>query len=96
MGLMKGSPLWEEVKKKYPELEADSEIADEVLAHYSGKRGAERLRKAQEEALKNGNGILEKTASVCSPGSTACAILHCRRDTISSRWRMAAPSMASL
>lgn len=47
VGLMKGSPLWEEVKKKYPELETDSDIADEVLAHYSGKRGAERLRKAQ-------------------------------------------------
>ena len=46
VGLMKSSPLWEEIKKKYPNLKTDSEIADEVLAHYSGKRGAERLRKA--------------------------------------------------
>ena len=73
-GLMKGSPLWEEVKKKYPELTTDSEIADEVLAHYSGKRGAERLRKAQEEALKNGNGILEKTAAVAAINNVRTAL----------------------
>lgn len=74
VGLMKGSPLWEEVKKKYPDLKTDSEIADEVLAHYSGKRGAERLRKAQEEALKNGNGILEKTAAVASINNVRTAL----------------------
>lgn len=74
VGLMKGSPLWEEVKKKYHELKTDSEIADEVLAHYSGKRGAERLRKAQEEALKNGNGILEKTASVAAINNVRTAL----------------------
>ena len=74
VGLMKGSPLWEEVKKKYPDLKTDSEIADEVLAHYSGKRGAERLRKAQEEALKNGNGILEKTAAVAAINNVRTAL----------------------
>ena len=44
VGLMKGTPVWEEVKKRYPELETDDEIADEVIATYSGRRGAERLR----------------------------------------------------
>ena len=36
----------------YPELETDEEIADEVLATYSGRRGAERLREAMREAGK--------------------------------------------
>ena len=44
VGLMKGTPVWDEVKKRYPELETDEEIADEVIATYSGRRGAERLR----------------------------------------------------
>ena len=74
VGLMKGSPLWEEVKKKYPDLKTDSDIADEVLAHYSGKRGAQRLRKAQEEALKNRNGILEKTAAVAAINNVRTAL----------------------
>ena len=74
VGLMKGGPLWEEVKKKYPDLKTDSEIADEVLAHYSGKRGAERLRKAQEEALKNGNDILEKAAAVAAINNVRTAL----------------------
>ena len=34
--LMKGTPIWEEVKRNYPELTNDNEIADEVLAFYSG------------------------------------------------------------
>ena len=45
VGLMKGTPVWDEVKKRYPELETDEEIADEVIATYSGRRGAERLRR---------------------------------------------------
>ena len=45
VGLMKGTPVWDEVKKRYPELETDDEIADEVIATYSGRRGAERLRR---------------------------------------------------
>ena len=43
-------PLWEKVKTNYPELKTDDEIADEVLAHYSGSRGAERLREEQKVA----------------------------------------------
>ena len=45
VGLMKGTPVWDEVKERYPELETDDEIADEVIATYSGRRGAERLRR---------------------------------------------------
>ena len=43
VGLLKDTPVWEEVKTLYPELETDEKIADEVLAMYSGRRGAERL-----------------------------------------------------
>ena len=60
-GLMKDTPVWEEVKKLYPELETDDEIADEVLATYSGRRGAERLREAMRGA--SGSGDLGKALS---------------------------------
>ena len=63
VNLMKGTTLWEEVKKMYPELTMDDDIADEVLAHYSGKRGAERLKKAQEEAMKQ-EGLFDKAAAL--------------------------------
>lgn len=49
--LMKGTSIWEDVRQRYPELETDDEMADEVLAQYSGSRGAERLRKLQESSL---------------------------------------------
>lgn len=35
--------LWDKVKNDYPELKTDDEIADEVLAHYSGERGKKLL-----------------------------------------------------
>ena len=35
--------LWEEVKAKYPHLSSDNEIADEVLATYSGRHGRDLL-----------------------------------------------------
>lgn len=53
--------VWEQVKKEYPELKTDDEIADEVLAHYSGKRGAERARKAMEDSM-NGKDDLKTAA----------------------------------
>ena len=54
-------PVWEQVKKEYPELRTDDEIADEVLARYSGRRGAERARKAMEESM-DGNDDLKSAA----------------------------------
>lgn len=63
VGLMKDTAVWEEVKKRYPELKTDDEIADEVLATYSGRRGAERLRKEMEEATKQGS-IFDKAEAI--------------------------------
>ncbi len=62
--LMKGTPIWEEVKKKYPELTTDDEIAEEVLAHYSGRRGAERLRAEQKKVTDSDKSILDKASAV--------------------------------
>ena len=62
--LMKGTTLWEEVKQRYPELKTEDEIADEVLAHYSGRRGAERLR-AERERIAIGEGdVVEKAKAI--------------------------------
>lgn len=36
--------LWNSVKSRYPQLSSDDDIADEVLATYSGQRGAKFLR----------------------------------------------------
>ena len=62
--LMKGTNVWEEVKKTYPELETDDEIADEVLATYSGRRGAERLREEIRKAAAEGDGVMGKAEAV--------------------------------
>ena len=62
--LMKGTTLWEEVKQRYPELKTEDEIADEVLAHYSGRRGSERLR-AEREKIASGEGdVIEKAKAI--------------------------------
>ena len=67
VGLMKATPIWEEVKGLYPELKTDDEIADEVLAHYSGRRGAERLREAQQHAAaETGKSVFERAAAVAA------------------------------
>ncbi len=61
--LMKGTSVWEEIKKTYPELETDDDIADEVLATYSGRRGAERLRKEMDKTMAEGTAT-EREAAV--------------------------------
>ena len=62
--LMKGTPIWEEVKRNYPELTTDNEIADEVLAFYSGNRGAERLREEHAKILKGNGNVVEKVKAI--------------------------------
>ena len=62
--LMKGTPIWEEVKRNYPELTTDNEIADEVLAFYSGSRGAERLSEEHTKILKGNGNVIEKVKAI--------------------------------
>lgn len=67
VGLMKTTTLWGQVKNDYPELMTEDDIADEVLATYSGKRGAERLRKEMSRMTNHGN-MTEKAAASKSLG----------------------------
>ena len=62
--LMKGTSVWDEVKRGYPELESEDEIADEVLAHYSGRRGAAKLRAALDEEMGKADGVFERAQVV--------------------------------
>nr|WP_255498496.1 PBECR2 nuclease fold domain-containing protein [Alloprevotella sp. Lung230] len=62
--LMKGTSVWDEVKRNYPELESEDEIADEVLAHYSGRRGAAKLRAALGEEMAGADGVFERAQVV--------------------------------
>lgn len=64
VGLMKGTSVWDEVKKRYPELNTDDDIADEVLATYSGRRGAERLREEQRKIAGGKGGVFEKAEAI--------------------------------
>ena len=64
VGLMKDSKVWDEVKKRYPELKTDDEIADEVIATYSGRRGAERLREEQRKIAEGDGGVFEKAEAI--------------------------------
>ena len=66
--------VWEQVKKEYPELKTDDEIADEVLAHYSGRRGAERLRQEAAKATEEAKGVLDKASVVSGFGRLREAI----------------------
>ena len=62
--LMHGTGIWDEVKKRYPELDNDGDIAEEVLAHYSGSRGAERLRAEQQRIVEGDATVLETAAAL--------------------------------
>ena len=64
VGLMKGTSVWAEVQKLYPKLKNDDDIADEVLATFSGRRGAERLRAEQQKIMQSNGSVFEKAAAV--------------------------------
>ncbi len=64
VSLMKGTSVWDEVKSLYSELKSDDEIADEVLATYSGRRGAERLREEKRKIAKGNGGVFEKAEAI--------------------------------
>lgn len=77
--LMKGTPVWEEVKRAYPELKTDDEIADEVLATYSGQRGAERLREQQRKIAESGASVFEKAEAI--------SVLERVKDALKKFWK---------
>ena len=44
---------WKFIQSTYPDLKTDSEIADEVIATFSGKNGAEKLKAALDRFTQN-------------------------------------------
>ena len=82
VGQLKGSELWNEVKERYPELTTDDEIADEVFSTFSGRRGAERLRKEAERITQSNQSVFDK--------AKAMAVLQNVRDAIRQFWNKVA------
>lgn len=68
VGLMKGTSVWEDVKKRYSKLNTDDEIADEVIATYSGRRGAERLREEAHKVAESNGDVFEKAKAISALG----------------------------
>ena len=82
VGLMKGTSVWNEVKKTYPELKTDDEIADEVLSTYSGRRGAERLRQEMDVIAHDNGNVFDK--------ATAMNAMHRVKQAIDKFWKQVA------
>lgn len=80
--LMKGTSVWEDVKGVYPELKTDEAVADEVLAHYSGSRGAEKLRRALDEIVAGNMDAVDKM--------TALSALNRVKDALEKFWKAVA------
>ena len=64
VGLMMGTSVWNEVRERYPELKSDDEIADEVLATYSGRRGSERLREEMDRIKGSERSVADKARAL--------------------------------
>lgn len=65
---MKGSFFWNHISKVYGHLTKDDDIADEVLAHYSGKLGTDLLRDWQKEIEANPENIRDNTQALKAIG----------------------------
>ena len=71
VSLMKGNTeLWQDVTERYSHLTDENDIAEEVLAHYSGKRGFERMEEEYGKhpglSEENINSILDTLSDVLS------------------------------
>ncbi|MDD7101207.1 MAG: hypothetical protein PUH95_05595, partial [Prevotellaceae bacterium] len=64
VGLMRGTSVWNEVSGRYPELKSDDDIADEVLATYSGRRGSERLREEMDRIKGSDRSVADKARAL--------------------------------
>lgn len=64
ISLMKGTTIWNEVKNSNENLKTDSDIADEVLALYSGRRGSQRIEAEFENVIKEDSSLLDKAKAM--------------------------------
>lgn len=59
--LTKEQDVMDYVKRKYPELAGnDDALMDEVFAHYSGRRGNERIEAEMKEEMAKADGVFDK------------------------------------
>lgn len=77
VAMMKETPeIWNYVQKTYPDLRTEDNIAEEVLAQYSGKRGQEKLL-AFVEGKDTSDNIIQKISEALSYfWDAVCDFLH--------------------
>lgn len=81
VGIMeKQTKLWNDIAKQYPELEDKDTLAAEVLAHYSGSKGAERLQKLIDETDMSDASLYAQTV----------AAVHRMQKVLDTFWRAVA------
>ena len=73
--MRKQTDVLEFVKKRYPELKNEDDLLKEVFTHYSGKRGAERMRAEMKAEMDKANGVFEK-AQVATVFAKLRDLLH--------------------
>ena len=64
ISLMKGTTIWNEVKNSNENLKTDSDIADEVLAIYSGRKGSQRIEEEFEKVIEEDSSLLDKAKAM--------------------------------
>lgn len=64
ISLMKGTTIWDEVKNSNKNLKTDSDIADEVLAIYSGRKGSQRIKDEFNKIIEEDSSLLDKAKAM--------------------------------
>ena len=72
--------LWEYVRGRYPEIANERELVKEVFAHYSGKRGRERLESEMREEMAKADDLTLK--------AKVATMFHKLRSILTEFWNM--------
>lgn len=78
--MRKETELWEYVRGRYPEIKNESELAKEVFAHYSGKRGRELLESEMREEMAKADDLTLK--------AKVATMFHKLRSILTEFWNM--------
>lgn len=80
--LKKETAIWEEVKAGYPHLTKDDEIADEVLATYSGRHGQQKLAEYYKDGVKPKTAFEELRKALEEFWKEVSKFFKCHFDTV--------------